>query len=177
MLDGRPPGGLAAKLDPVRGAGLGKRLQTVPRGPLQTQENDVSGQGMFMKFGWIPGLLLLCHGVWAKDISGEYAVHGVGGGSCAQYLGARESGGGTLLEYEIWLSGYFSAFNLIVSNTYSIMGDRDMEHFLEALDEYCTQQPGDLFISAISNITMVVFPERHNLSPNVDRWPNLLEDP
>lgn len=168
---------MVGKSVPVRSAGLGKRLQTVPGGPLQTQEYEVSGQGMFMKFGWIPGLLLLCHGAWAKDISGEYAVHGVGGEPCAQYLGARESGGGMLLEYEIWLSGYFSAFNLIVSNTYSIMGDRDMEHFLAALDEYCTQQPGDLFISALTTITMAVFPERHNLSPNVDRWPNLLEDP
>ena len=82
-----------------------------------------------------------------------------------------------MLEYEIWLSGYFSAFNLIVSNTYSIMGDRDMEHFLVALDEYCAAYRDELFVSAISSITMLVFPERHNLSPHVRRWPNLLEDP
>lgn len=132
---------------------------------------------MFMKFGWIPGLFLLCGGVLAKDISGEYAVHGIGGETCGLYQEAREIGGGRLLEYEIWLSGYFSAFNLIVSNTYSIMGDRDMGHFLEALDQYCGAQPGELFINAISNITMVVFPERHNLSPHVRRFPKLLEDP
>jgi hypothetical protein len=132
-----------------------------------------------MNFKWI-GLLavlfLLSGGAGAKDISGEYAVHGIGGEPCGLYLEARADGGGRLLEYEIWLSGYFSAFNLIVSNTYSIMGDRDMEHFLEALDQYCVAQPGDMFITAISTITMVVFPERHNLSPHVDRWPKLLEE-
>lgn len=131
---------------------------------------------MFMKYGWIPGLLLLGGGALAKDISGEYAVHGIGGEPCSLFLEARAAGGGRLLEYEIWLSGYFSAFNLIVSNTYSIMGDRNMEHFLEALDRYCEAQPGELFIDATSNITMVVYPERHNLSPHVDRFPKLLED-
>jgi hypothetical protein len=131
---------------------------------------------MFMKSGWMTGLFLLCGGAMAKDISGEYAAHGVGAEPCALYLEARAAGSARLLEYEIWMSGYFTAFNLIVSNTYSIMGDRDMEHFLDALDRYCAAQPGDLFVTALSGITMLVFPERHNLSPHVDRWPKLLED-
>lgn len=129
-----------------------------------------------MKTGWIAGLLLVSGVALAKDISGEFAVHGVGGEPCALYLEARAAGGGRLLEYEIWLSGYFSTFNLIVSNTYSIMGDRDMGHFLDALDQYCEARPEELFITAISTITMAVFHERHNLSPHVDRWPKLLDD-
>lgn len=131
---------------------------------------------MLMKTAWIAGLVLLSGAALAKDISGEYAVHGVGGEPCGLYLEARAAGGGRQLEYEIWLAGYFSAFNLIVANTYSIMGDRGMEHFLEALDQFCMAQSGELFITAVSNITMVVFPERHNLSPNVNRWPKLLDD-
>jgi hypothetical protein len=152
-------------------------LQPVAGAPLQGHETGALDSSMFMKTGWIAGLLLLPGAVPAKDISGEYAVHGVGGEPCSLYLETRAAGGGRLLEYEIWLAGYFSAFNLIVSNTYSIMGDRDMAHFLDALDQYCADQPGELFVSAISNITMLVFPERHNLSPHVNRWPSLLEDP
>lgn len=113
---------------------------------------------------------------WAKDINGQFAVHGVGGEPCSEYQASRAAGGGRELEYEIWLSGYFSAFNQIVSNTFSIMGDRGLEHFLAALDEYCAAQPDALFIDAIAGIAMVVFPERQNLSPDVDRWPSLMEE-
>ena len=130
----------------------------------------------FMRIAWLAALCLLASGAAAKDISGEYAVHGVGAEPCALYLEARQAGGGRLLEYEIWMSGYFSAFNQIVSNTYSIMGDRNMGHFYEALDQYCGAQPEELFVSALAQITMLVFPERYNLSPHVRRWPNLLED-
>ena len=111
----------------------------------------------------------------AKDIGGEYAVHGVGGDTCQLYVAARAAGGAQQVQYEIWLAGYFSAFNLIVSNTYSIMGKRGVEHFLDALDQYCEQSPDDLFIEAIAAVTMVVFEERQNLSPYVDRWPSLIE--
>ena len=130
----------------------------------------------FKRIGWLAVLVLLSGVAAAKDISGEYAVHGVGGEPCSLFLEARAEGGGRLLEYEIWLSGYFSAFNLIVSNTYSIMGTRDMGHFLDALDQYCSELPGELLITAISSITMTVFPERHNLSPHVERWPKILDD-
>ena len=122
------------------------------------------------------GLLLSMSTAMAKDIGGQYAVHGVGAEPCTQYLAARDKGGGPELEYEIWLGGYFSAFNLIVSNTYSIMGDRSVADFFEALDEYCDSKPDTLFIVAVSEVLMVVFPERYNLSPHVDRLPNLLED-
>lgn len=109
----------------------------------------------------------------AKDISGEFAVHGVGAEPCTAYLESRAAGAGQILEYEIWLAGYFSAFNLIVSNTYSIMGGRGMEVFWQALDEYCNAKPEALFVTAISTVTMAAFPERQNLSPYVDRWPSL----
>lgn len=118
---------------------------------------------------WLLGL----NPAWAKDIGGQYAVHGVGADTCQHYLAAREQGGGTLLQYEIWLAGYFSAFNLIVSNTYSIMGQRSLEEFWVALDEYCGANPDELFVVAISTVTMVVYPDRQNLSPHVDRWPSL----
>ncbi len=130
-----------------------------------------------MKQVWI-FLVLVCAAAapQAKDIGGEYAVHGVGGLPCTQYTEVRSQDSNLTLEYEIWLSGYFSAFNLIVSNTYSIMGDRGMDQFLEALDDYCAQRPDELFITAISTVTMAVFPDRKNLSPYVDRWPSLLEE-
>ncbi len=121
-------------------------------------------------------LLWLAGNATAKDIGGEYAVHGVGGEPCSTYQSARNAGGGRQLEYEVWLSGYFSAFNLIVSNTYSIMGERGIEQFIEALDEYCAAHLDELFVTAISSITMVVFPERQNLSPYVDRWPSLVDE-
>lgn len=130
-----------------------------------------------MKQLWIFILAALCcTAAQAKDIGGEYAVHGVGAEPCTQYSTVRAQNGNLTLEYEIWLSGFFSAFNLIVSNTYSIMGERGMDEFLVALDDYCAQRPDELFITAISTVTMVVFPDRRNLSPYVDRWPSLLEE-
>ena len=118
-------------------------------------------------------LLLFSHPALAKDMDGEFAVFGPGGDSCQQFLTAQKLGGHSAYAYQEWALGYLSAFNLIVKNTYNIMGTRSMDEGLDWLQDHCRYQPSTLFVNAIAALTTRLYPERMNMAPNkntAEKW-------
>ena len=83
-------------------------------------------------------MLTAAPGVYGKDVDGEFAVFSVGGKSCADYLRARSGGGRTQHDFTTWMQGYLSAFNLIVPNTYDILG-----RVVSSLTAGCVDVPRD----------------------------------
>ena len=102
----------------------------------------------------------------AKDIDGEFIAFSVGTGSCKNYLAARQAGGSSFQTYKDWLSGYLSAFNLIVANTYDIVGKRRYKQLIRWVDRYCNKNQQQAFVNAAAQLTVKLFPSRLNLAPN-----------
>ncbi|MDH3716386.1 MAG: hypothetical protein OET44_21365 [Gammaproteobacteria bacterium] len=104
----------------------------------------------------------------AKDVDGEFAVFSVGGKRCEEYLRARHGGGRAQHDFTTWLQGYLSAFNLIVPNTYDILGNREFDKVVQWLDNHCTENREASFVNATALLTINLFPERKNIAPNKD---------
>ncbi len=113
-------------------------------------------------------LLTAAHGASAKDVDGEFAVFSVGGKSCAEYLRARAGGGRAQHDFTTWMQGYLSAFNLIVPNTYDILGNRDFDKIVAWLDAHCSENRDTTFVNATALLTINLFPERRNIAPGKD---------
>jgi hypothetical protein len=92
----------------------------------------------------------------------------VGGKSCEEYLRARHGGGRAQHDFTTWVQGYLSAFNLIVPNTYDILGNRDFDKAVQWLDRHCADNREVAFVNATALLTINLFPERKNVAPNKD---------
>lgn len=110
--------------------------------------------------------LLFLRQAHSKDIDGEFVVFSVGANTCTDYLASRRAGTASMEPYKQWLMGYLSAFNLIVVNTYDILGQRDYRHIIRWLDRYCSQNRKESFVNASAALTVSLYPERRNLAPN-----------
>jgi hypothetical protein len=117
-------------------------------------------------------LLALSNSIYARDVGGDFAVLGIGQKTCADYLQARRAHGVGEQEYVAWLLGYASAFNLIVDNTYNILGSNDINDILGWLDRQCLTTPKEHFVNATAAMTEVLFPRRANLHPDKAGGPN-----
>ncbi len=104
----------------------------------------------------------------AKDVDGEFAVFSVGGETCETYLRARQRGGREQQRYSEWVQGYLSAFNLIVANTYNILGQQEFDKAVRWLDEHCDENRQDPFVNATAALTVNLFPVRSNMAPDKD---------
>lgn len=112
--------------------------------------------------------LMFCNISQAKDIDGEFVVFSVGAHKCSDYIKAKDIGGNSFKSYKDWLSGYMSAFNLIVTNTYDIIGQRKYSQIIRWLDIYCKKNRNESFVNASAMLTVKLYPSRQNLAPNKD---------
>ena len=117
-------------------------------------------------------LLLLSLPAAGRDIGGDFAVLGIGGQSCAAYLQARREHAAQEQAYVTWMLGYLSAFNLIVDNTYNILGSNDINDALDWLDRQCAAAPHTPFVNAAAAMTEILHPVRANLHPDKAGGPN-----
>lgn len=104
----------------------------------------------------------------SKDVDGEFVVFGIGTSTCGDYISSRRQGSGGMEPYRQWLSGYLSAFNLIVVNTYDIMGTNSYQHVIKWLDKFCLANGDESFVNASAALTVSLFPDRRNLAPSKD---------
>lgn len=108
----------------------------------------------------------------AGDRNGEFAVFSVGADTCGDYLRARRLGGTAFDAYGQWLLGYLSAFNLIVADTYDIMGGQSYRRAVRWLDGYCAGRTDTAFIDAAAALTVSWYPHRRVRAPDtpVEPW-------
>ena len=97
----------------------------------------------------------------ARDFEENYAVFGAGAQPCSTYLVAIEKGGREQDFFIDWTIGYLSAFNLIMPETYNILGETDFPTAQRWLQEHCRKFPRELYINALARLTEVLYPARY----------------
>ncbi len=113
-------------------------------------------------------LLLFSSLNYAKDIDQAYKVYGAGSFTCKQYLHARRKDPVAEIKFRHWLAGYLTAFNLIVVNTYDIMGTYDFNKALKWLDRHCRSNRKANMANAVAELTTILYPDRININPKAD---------
>jgi hypothetical protein len=104
--------------------------------------------------------LLLIQQVTARDFEGGYAVYGAGSESCKVYLQSMKTG--VKQDYFIdWTIGYLTAFNVIMPNTYNILGESDFAESQGWLQRHCNRYKNQLYINAVIKLTEVLYPVRY----------------
>lgn len=83
---------------------------------------------------------------------------GKGRVSCISYTRDREAG--EALAHRNFLTGFLTAVNVLMDDTYNIAGDKTLEEILAWLDAYCAGQPMSSFEAAISKFTTEHFTAR-----------------
>lgn len=104
--------------------------------------------------------LLFAASLQARDFEDNYAVYGAGAQPCSIYLIAVEKGGNEEDFFIDWVIGYLSAFNLIMPETYNILGESDFPTAQRWLQDHCRKFPRELFINAVARLTEVLYPTR-----------------
>ncbi len=106
----------------------------------------------------------------ARDVNGRYAVFGAGNRTCSQYLQATRQGGAAIRPFDDWLLGHLSAYNLLVANTYDMLGHTDFAHFDQRLQRDCRQHPRSRLVAAVARVMDDLYPQRANISPRHSGW-------
>ncbi|MCW9014693.1 MAG: hypothetical protein OQL06_12990 [Gammaproteobacteria bacterium] len=97
----------------------------------------------------------------ARDFEDGYAVYGAGAQACSTYLQAIKKGGKEEDFFIDWMIGYLSAFNVIMPNTYDILGETDFATSQRWLENHCRQYPRELFVNAMARLTEILYPTRY----------------
>ena len=113
--------------------------------------------------------------VSAMDKNGRYFALGVGKRSCEDYVKFREKRleNFTPEQYEIadhviehWVSGYLTAHNFYVTDTYNVMGDATIDQLEGWLDNYCKSNQKKLFAEAVFAMVQSLHPKRIAADPS-----------
>ena len=107
--------------------------------------------------------LLLPFTVIAADSAGNYAIWGVGKKSCHSYNLARaasEDG-----KYKDYLMGYFTAYNHIAQETYSITNDMDLDAIMTWVDDQCEMKPVISYEEVLTTFIIDHFEKRMKFPP------------
>lgn len=121
-------------------------------------------------------LVLACPPGMARDVNGNYATFGVGSQSCKDYLDARNAGGDLERSFMDWTAGHLSAYNLLLVNTYNILGETSTFDMLANLDSYCRKHQATAYVQALAVQIELLYDVRGNLSPDHSGWKDWLKD-
>ena len=105
-------------------------------------------------------LLVFMHNVFASDKDGRYWIYGVGRQTCETYLEARKTGDYSEISYKNWISGYITASNRSLENTYTLLGENDFQGALSWIDHYCEKNGKNSIYMAVENMRAVYYPSR-----------------
>lgn len=87
--------------------------------------------------------------LFATDMAGRYVVSGIGKDSCISYVDADDEG---RAYYRTWLSGYITAHNFNVENTYSIVNKKSLTEIEGWLRGYCFANTSHTFEQAVKGL-------------------------
>ncbi len=97
----------------------------------------------------------------ARDFEGAYAVYGAGAQPCSTYTAAVSQGGREEDFFIDWMIGYLSAFNVIMPDTYDILGDNGFPLAQSWMADHCLKFPRESFVNAMARLTEVLYPTRY----------------
>jgi hypothetical protein len=111
----------------------------------------------------LSGVLLVGNApLFAKDPSGNFTVKGVGVFDCNAYLVAAKSDGQELAQYAGYLTGYVSAYNEHVPDTFELLPWQTVETLMKLMLRRCAQRPEANFGTTVTE--MAHYFQRHKLT-------------
>lgn len=111
-------------------------------------------------------LLVFSGALQAKSVDQRYVAYGVGTWSCDKYGRAQQQGDGrAVAAVDHFVEGYLSAFNVIVDNTYDIMGGDGIELARSWLRSYCRDHAQQSIANAMAVFTSLRYPDRSSVPP------------
>lgn len=109
-------------------------------------------------------LLALSSASFAADKNGNYAIWGSGARSCAAFL--NNVGTDKEKVFRDYTTGYLTAFNALVDDTFSISNKDTMDDIFDFLQEHCELKKIDSFDAALIEYTASKFKSRKKRSPS-----------
>jgi hypothetical protein len=100
----------------------------------------------------LAGCLALAGPVGAKDVRGLFTVKGVGVLDCAAYIEAAEAGDEQLAHFAGYVTGYVSAYNEQVAETYDLLPWQHIDTVMIVLLQRCQKDPARNFGLAVSEV-------------------------
>lgn len=101
---------------------------------------------------------------WRDKKQGPVRVHMTK--ICSDYVGTRKDtspqGAVDNTAYHFWVAGWFSALNIVLPNTLSVLpsGSSSTEAAMMWLENYCKANPFDTFVAAVFALTDDLHPKR-----------------
>ncbi len=85
----------------------------------------------------------MAEGPLSKDM---IAIYGHGNSKCAEYNDFHAKGEDAILRnYQIWLNGFVSAYNTLISPTGNVAKGKQPEDLMRWMENYCRQNPDSYF--------------------------------
>lgn len=103
-------------------------------------------------------LCLVTAAAEAADGRGRYFIMGPGKAPCRDFVAAKDAAGDHL--YASWLTGYLTAVNELAPETYSIGGAVTGDQIMQAVGDFCRQNPDQLFAVAAESLVRALKPGR-----------------
>jgi len=106
----------------------------------------------------------------AADIEDHYVIWGLGQNSCNSYNQARAAG--DFEHYKGYVTGYLTAYNAFMPETYNIVPEMDTNAVIAWLDAHCADSQTMSFADAMHALVDEMHEKRQKASPaNGARWP------
>ncbi|MET0502694.1 MAG: hypothetical protein ABW172_14335 [Candidatus Binatia bacterium] len=122
----------------------------------------------FLVSGWFANAL-------AIDTNGRYFALGVGSRSCADHVKVSEKklDNFTPEQYEVadviiehWVSGFMTAHNFYVTDTYDVVGTVTIDQLQDRIEKYCRANPNKRVAEAIVSIAEELHKNRIRVDPS-----------
>ena len=92
----------------------------------------------------------------AADESGDFRIFGAGNLSCERWTADRSERNPSAEQSEMWLAGYFTAYNEFVHRDKDITDPYDGAYVLQWVDDYCRKRPEYLLVMAARELLVVL---------------------
>ena len=103
-------------------------------------------------------LVLFTPASHAVDVTGNYAVWGLGSKACFGYNGAVAAD--DINNYKHYMKGFLTAYNIFTEKTYSITGKMKENQVLEWITNFCEENPMSSFENALVTFTFEHYDKR-----------------
>ena len=104
----------------------------------------------------------------SSDKSGKFAVKGVGGSTCQQYVAAIKQKSPRVNSYSGWVNGYMSSYNQLSPDTFDTQFWENNRLLMSVLENNCKKNPKQLFYVGVISLAKSMSANRiRKLSPTV----------
>ena len=118
--------------------------------------------------------LLLPIGCWAADQDGYFRPYfmtskGINYARCKDFVIAsnlaRQGHFSAQNQFNQWLDGFLTAYDMYTPDTYDIGYGKDIESMDIWLENYCAKHPDSFFNNAVESLIFELYPDRAKTKP------------